>query len=67
MRTFGNLKVHSIFHIRKYFKYRQNSKYLQLKKQPAVCLTDNNLHGALEFCLKCKALNVKPIIGCSYY
>ncbi|MFP3037989.1 MAG: DNA polymerase III subunit alpha [Candidatus Hodgkinia cicadicola] len=65
MRTFVNLKVHSIYSIlESTLSIDKIAKLAVEKNQPAVCLTDNNLHGALEFCLKCKALNVKPIIGC---
>jgi DNA polymerase-3 subunit alpha len=37
-------------------------------KQPALALTDHgNLYGAIEFYQACKAVNVKPIIGCEMY
>ncbi len=31
--------------------------------QRSVCLTDYDLHGALEFCVKCKRANIQPVIG----
>jgi DNA polymerase-3 subunit alpha len=37
-------------------------------KQPALAITDHgNLYGAIEFYQACKAVNVKPIIGCEMY
>lgn len=37
-------------------------------KQPALALTDHgNLYGAIEFYSACKAVGVKPIIGCEMY
>lgn len=36
--------------------------------QPALALTDHgNLYGAIEFYQSCKAVNVKPILGCEMY
>lgn len=43
----------------------QKAKELAL---PAVALTDHgNMHGAIDFYKACKAVGVKPIIGCEIY
>ena len=37
-------------------------------KLPAVALTDHgNLYGAIDFFKACKAVKVKPLIGCEFY
>ncbi|PIM95861.1 DNA polymerase III subunit alpha [Candidatus Hodgkinia cicadicola] len=65
MINFVNLKVHSIYSIlESTLKVDRIAELAFEKKQKAVCLTDNNLHGSLEFCLKCIELGIKPIIGC---
>ncbi|PIM96126.1 DNA polymerase III subunit alpha [Candidatus Hodgkinia cicadicola] len=65
MQEFVNLKVHSIYSIlESTLKIDRIAELASECQQKAVCLTDSNLHGSLEFCIKCIELGVKPIIGC---
>ncbi len=65
MKNFVNLKVHSIYSVlESTLKIERIAELASEKNQKAVCLTDSNLHGSLEFCLKCIELGIKPIIGC---
>ena len=36
-------------------------------KIEALTITDDNMYGALEFYIKCKKNNIKPIIGLEIY
>ncbi|XXN13763.1 MAG: DNA polymerase III subunit alpha [Candidatus Hodgkinia cicadicola] len=63
-RAFVNLKVHSTYSILESALSIDKITELALKhSQLGVGLTDSNLHGALEFCVKCKRAGVQPIIG----
>ncbi len=65
MPAFVNLKVHSIYSILEGTLSIDRIIELAIEKgQKAVCLTDNNLYGSLEFSTKCVEMNIKPIIGC---
>ncbi len=64
-RRFANLKVHSVYSIlESTLSLDKIAALAAAKAQPAVCLTDPNLHGALEFCIKCSAADIQPVIGC---
>ncbi|MBE6149997.1 MAG: DNA polymerase III subunit alpha [Firmicutes bacterium] len=41
--------------------------YAVENKIEALTITDNNMYGALEFYIKCKKNNIKPIIGLEIY
>ncbi|XXN13605.1 MAG: DNA polymerase III subunit alpha [Candidatus Hodgkinia cicadicola] len=61
---FANLKVHSIYSILESALSIDKIAELTLRhSQRSVCLTDNNLHGALEFCVKCRNVNIQPIVA----
>ncbi|ATY93591.1 DNA polymerase III subunit alpha [Candidatus Hodgkinia cicadicola] len=63
-RAFANLKVHSTYSILESTLSVSRVAELAFKhSQPSVCLTDTNLHGALEFCVSCRRLGVQPVIG----
>ncbi|AUG33882.1 DNA polymerase III subunit alpha [Candidatus Hodgkinia cicadicola] len=63
-RMFANLKVHSVYSILESALSIEKIAELTLRhSQRSVCLTDNNLHGALEFCVKCRNVNIQPIIA----
>ncbi|XXN19730.1 MAG: DNA polymerase III subunit alpha [Candidatus Hodgkinia cicadicola] len=63
-RAFINLKVHSTYSVLKSMLSVRRIAELAFKhSQLAVCLTDTNLHGALEFCVECKKLGIQPVIG----
>ncbi|AUG34186.1 DNA polymerase III subunit alpha [Candidatus Hodgkinia cicadicola] len=63
-RMFANLKVHSIYSILESALSIEKIAELALRhSQRSVCLTDNNLHGALEFCVKCRNVSIQPIIA----
>ncbi|AUG91405.1 DNA polymerase III subunit alpha [Candidatus Hodgkinia cicadicola] len=62
--VFANLKVHSVYSILESALSLERIAELTLKhSQRSVCLTDNNLHGALEFCVKCRSVNIQPIVA----
>lgn len=61
---FANLKVHSVYSILESVLSVEKIAELTLRhSQRSVCLTDNNLHGALEFCVKCRNANIQPIVA----
>lgn len=62
---FVNLKVHSIYSVlQSTLSIKSIAHRAAELGHAAVCLTDHNLYGALEFSIRCLAINVKPIIGC---
>ncbi|MFP3038964.1 MAG: DNA polymerase III subunit alpha [Candidatus Hodgkinia cicadicola] len=60
-----NLKVHSIYSVLQgTLNATAIASRAAILNHPAVCLTDRNLCGALEFSMSCLNYNIKPIIGC---
>lgn len=61
-------------HLRAYSDYSFGMSNLKLKQiimqchdysMPAICLSDNNMFGALEFSMAAAANGIQPIVGCS--
>ncbi|XXM90118.1 DNA polymerase III subunit alpha [Candidatus Hodgkinia cicadicola] len=63
-RAFINLKVHSVYSmLESTLSINRIAELALAHAQLGVCLADTNLHGALEFCVKCKHMGIQPIIA----